>query len=133
MTVEAITDLPQHRRGTRNLTMTQRVFSDALIILADALYEDSPQMSRDESMEAADLLLGDHPALLMQRAQDLYAAHADLTWNHAMDGAAMQLGYLPLPSPGSPHRIPRGFRIEALAPAAARVAGRVDEGPDPTG
>ncbi|WP_371503556.1 hypothetical protein OG871_40070 (plasmid) [Kitasatospora sp. NBC_00374] len=133
MTVEAITELPQHRRGTRNLTMAQRVISDVLAALADALYEDSPQMTRDESMEAAALLLGDRPAVLMQHAEDLFAAHADLNSNQAVNGAAMQLGYLPFPPSGSPHGFPRGFRIEALAPAGARAAGPADEGPDPTG
>ncbi len=133
MTVEAITELPQYRRGTRNLTMTERVIAEVLAVLADALYEDSPQMSRDESIEAAELLLGDRPAVLMQHAQDLYASHADLSWKQAVDGAAMQLGYIPFPASRSPRGFPRGFRIEALGPAGARSAGRPVEGPDPTG
>ncbi|MFJ9447897.1 hypothetical protein ACIRRH_39630 [Kitasatospora sp. NPDC101235] len=79
------------------------------------------------------LRLLDREVDLLQHAQDLYAAHADLTWNQAVDGAAMQLGYLQPPHSGNPHGFPRGFRIDALAPAGAQPTDRVDGGPGPTG
>ncbi|MFC8453097.1 hypothetical protein [Kitasatospora sp. NPDC057223] len=141
VTVETTTELPQYRRGTRNLTTAQRLISEILADLADALYEDSPKMTREESVETAARLLGDRPTVLLRHAQDLWDAHTDLTWNQAMNGAAMRLGNLQPPPTGIPRGLPRGFRIDALAliggPGGSgpsrRSAGpdRVNPGPDP--
>ncbi|MFE7635049.1 hypothetical protein ACFU7Z_13595 [Kitasatospora sp. NPDC057518] len=84
----------QYRKGTRTLTPGQRALADEIETLAHVLYEAWPDMTRAEAVEAATRFLGDRPAVLVERASALYDAHADLTWRQALDGAALQLGYL---------------------------------------
>ncbi|MCP2313978.1 hypothetical protein [Kitasatospora paracochleata] len=100
VTDDSTPEQPQFRKGTRDLTPTQRVLADEIAERAELLYEGSPDLTRAEAVEAAARQLGDRPKELIQQAHRLYDAHADLTWRQAVHGAALQLGYLPPPSVG---------------------------------
>ncbi|MEV7123760.1 hypothetical protein [Kitasatospora griseola] len=97
MILDQSAELPKYRKGTRNLSLTERALADLIVPLAADLYERG-KLTREQAADAAVRLLGDLPDVLLQRAHAFYDAHADLTWRQAVELAGVELGHVQLPS-----------------------------------